>query len=208
MWYTLTGNFGNLLPIGYWSKTTLIRKYHRRSLDLKLSDDKPNKNKRKSSHEKSTRLKCSQSNRVLCNKPISQLKCQSADTDQDEEGENYFYDEEAVVEKSDGDQVEVDDDDDDDEDEDDVSCSGESEDDEDEERDVEEVASTRNECCDAVDPIEFDQLDDDDELKEQLDMHAMVLSRSALGDEPIITAEQVLDEIDSMIKLEVSSPPY
>ena len=35
MWYTLTGNFGDLLPINYWTKPSLIRKYHSESLDLK-----------------------------------------------------------------------------------------------------------------------------------------------------------------------------
>ena len=34
IWYTLTGNFGNLLPIDYWSKS-LIRKYHNNSLNIK-----------------------------------------------------------------------------------------------------------------------------------------------------------------------------
>jgi len=49
--------------------------------------------------------------------------------------------------------------------------------------------------------------DDDEELKEQLDMHSMILSKCDFNDddldEPIITAEQVLDEIDSMMTMQV-----
>ncbi len=54
---------------------------------------------------------------------------------------------------------------------------------------------------------ENDDDDDDEELKEQLDMHSMILSKCDFNDddldEPIITAEQVLDEIDSMMTMQV-----
>lgn len=53
-----------------------------------------------------------------------------------------------------------------------------------------------------------DDDDDDDLLKEQLDMHSMILSKYDFNDEDldehIITAEQVLDEIDSMMTMQVS----
>lgn len=177
MWYTLTGNFGNLLPIDYWSKT-LIRKYHARSLDLKLD-----KNSRK---EK--RLRSGKASNV-CNKTWKS----TAEDEMDEEVDSYYYDDESVGSESD------------------VECSsddgdGDDDGDDEEEDDIEE---TDNNCaggkheCDDDDPLEFDEIDDD-ELKEQLDMHSMILSRSMYnGDEPIITAEQVLNEIDSIIKLEV-----
>ena len=58
---------------------------------------------------------------------------------------------------------------------------------------------------------ESDDNDDEEEyeeyLKEQLDMHSMILSKCEYNDEeldePIITAEQVLDEIDSMMTMQV-----
>jgi len=44
MWYTLTGNFGNLLPIpsDYGSKS-LFKKYHRNSLDIKDKEPRSRK---------------------------------------------------------------------------------------------------------------------------------------------------------------------
>ena len=54
-----------------------------------------------------------------------------------------------------------------------------------------------------------DSLDyeDDEELREQLDMHSMILSKSIFNDscdldEPIITAEQVLNEIETMMTMQ------
>ncbi len=35
MWYTLTGNFGNLYPIDYGTNA-LYKKYHTNSLDIKM----------------------------------------------------------------------------------------------------------------------------------------------------------------------------
>ncbi|RNA16899.1 fasciculation and elongation zeta-2 [Brachionus plicatilis] len=114
MWYTLTGNFGNLLPIDYHSKKSLIRQYHMDSLNLKNQFDL-----------------------------------------------EYFSDE------------------------------GVSEDD----------LSQKDENDEF---LEFDE--DDEELKEQLDMHSMILIKGMYNEsdlvEPLITAEQVLNEIDSMMSLE------
>ena len=54
------------------------------------------------------------------------------------------------------------------------------------------------------DAYNFDE--DEEELKEQLDMHSMILSKSEFNDddldEPLFTAEQVLDEIDSMMTMQ------
>ena len=61
---------------------------------------------------------------------------------------------------------------------------------------------------DEISDDDDDDDDDDDLLKEQLDMHSMILSKCDFNgedlDEPIITAEQVLDEIDSMMTMQVS----
>lgn len=114
MWYTLTGNFGNLLPIDYHSKKSLIKQYHIDSLNIKSEFDL-----------------------------------------------DYLSDE------------------------------GVSEDD----------MSQRDEA-DAF--LDFDE--DDEELKEQLDMHSMILIKGIYNgcdlSEPLITAEQVLNEIDSMMCFE------
>jgi hypothetical protein len=68
--------------------------------------------------------------------------------------------------------------------------------DEDEENDVDEQ-----------DLYEFDE--DDEELKEQLDMHSLILTRNNYNDcdinEPLFTAEQVLNEIDTIMTMQVCS---
>lgn len=58
---------------------------------------------------------------------------------------------------------------------------------------------------DVDDYFDFDE--DEEELKEQLDMHSMILTKNLYNDcdldEPLITAEQVLNEIDSMMTQQV-----
>ena len=46
---------------------------------------------------------------------------------------------------------------------------------------------------------------DDDELRDQLDMHSMILAKSVYHDEndSLITAEQVLSEIETLMTLQV-----
>ncbi|CAF1030731.1 unnamed protein product [Brachionus calyciflorus] len=124
MWYTLTGNFGNLLPIDFNSKKSLIRRYHNDSLNIK-------------NHKSSSKAK---------------NECFDNDLD--------YY------------------------------------------SDVEDILSEANDSIE--DYLEFDA--DEEELKEQLDMHSMILIKSLYNDteldEPLITAEQVLNEIDSMMNLQ------
>lgn len=240
MWYTLTGNFGNLLPIDYWSKT-LMRKYHTRSLNLKLDNSRNKKRDVKksrtgqmantSSYNESRRNSCSNKHRLETSFVLKSMKqtCkdgQQNEEDDDDDDDTYFYDEEenfrsiAHATKSNdhiSDSISEDDDDDegDDDNEDDEFSSKENSEDEEnihQEKDQDDRADDvkgkeREMDEDEVDPLEFDEIDDD-ELKEQLDMHSMIVSRNIYGtgdefDEPIITAEQVLNEIDSIISLEV-----
>lgn len=53
----------------------------------------------------------------------------------------------------------------------------------------------------------FHEDEDDEELREQLDMHSTILTRDQFIenqlDDPIITAEEVLNEIDSMMAFQV-----
>lgn len=128
MWYTLTGNFGNLLPIDYSLKKSLIRRLHTDSLNIK--------------------------NPKVCTKS----KADNYDVDLDD-----FSDVDDNVSFDDN-------------------------------------LSKQDE---AEDYLEFDE--DEEELKEQLDMHSMILIKGLYNgcDEPLITAEQVLNEIDSMMNLQV-----
>lgn len=229
MWYTLTGNFGNLLPINYWSKN-LIRKYHTRSLDLKLDCENSTRHKkpkqqrvqkitttttRRPTNKSQTSQQTNRNSYQLCNKQPQV----------DDEDDNYFYDEEeenfkAVAEKSQSRVAIESDESNSDSDEflssdNETTSDSDSDDTFDEEDDEEEVKKKSqfegdeiNECGVGDEPLELDEIDDD-ELKEQLDMHSMIISRSLYNDdeldEPIITAEQVLNEIDSIIKLEVNN---
>ena len=141
LWYTLTGNFGNLLPIDYWSKS-LARKYHTRALGV---------NKRR----------------------------------KDEFNSDYD-----LNDLADSDDNDDNDDGNDDEDED------------------EEEAKSRNDEYEEDNMVEFeDDEEEEEELREQLDMHSMILAKSSYAhgelDEPLITAEQVLNEIDSMMMMQV-----
>ena len=58
------------------------------------------------------------------------------------------------------------------------------------------------------DYLAFDE--EEDELREQLDMHSMILSKNEYNqsafEEPLLTAEQVLNEIDTMMMMQVRSP--
>lgn len=114
MWYTLTGNFGNLLPIDYHSKKSLIKQYHIDSLNIKNEFDLD----------------------YLSDEGVSE-----DDMSQKDDADGFF---------------------------------------------------------------DFDE--DDEELKEQLDMHSMILIKGIYNEcdlsEPLITAEQVLNEIDSMMCFE------
>ena len=157
MWYTLTGNFGNLLPIpsDYGSKS-LYKKYHKDSLDIKDKNFK------------------SQNQKSVDNDEF--------DEDYDElYGESNYsfsnqskYNDDAELFEQDTD---FDFEDDSDED---SSNSGE---------------------------------EDDDELRDQLDMHSMILAKSIynengeIADEPYITAEEVLSEIETMMTLQVNINP-
>lgn len=304
MWYTLTGNFGNLLPIDYWSKS-LVRKYHNKSLDLKLTN-------KHSAHKKQTSLKlfkntnsngknfpynkkptgfdefsfkkqpanhasiksdrnnninnnytndgrqrvgsnATKKTQVLnmntsaknltssvnsnsrkhiadfnykyssdlnlnLNLSLNGCSGKNASESCNELDDNYFYDDESqsmfhlsndrlhdFVRKSSTFDFDDDDgqEDEDDEDEDDLLYDTDFDDlDDDTERDS-------NDASRLNDSLDFDEIDDE-ELKEQLDMHSMILSKSCYNDaefdDPIITAEQVLSEIDNIMNMQVSQP--
>ena len=153
MWYTLTGNFGNLLPIDYGSNS-LFKKYHKNSLDIKQNSAKKD------------------------------LVLGNNEDYQDEEDDD-FYGEGHYSCKNKHDSS-------------DQSGSQELFKETDFEFDEDDVN----------DENESDDDDDDDELKDQLDMHSMILYKSIYNengeiDEPIITAEQVLNEIENMMTLQV-----
>ena len=77
--------------------------------------------------------------------------------------------------------------------------------DDDDENHNEDEDDNLNEYDDA-DGSAFNYDEDEEELKEQLDMHSMILSKIEYNDEdldePLFTAEQVLDEIDSMMTMQ------
>ena len=160
MWYTLTGNFGNLLPIDYGSNS-LFKKYHKNSLDIKQINAKKD------------------------------LVLGNTDDYQDEEDDD-FYGEGHYSCKNKHDSL-------------DRSGSQDLFKETDFEFDEEEEdVNDENES----DGDEEDDDDDDDELKDQLDMHSMILYKSIYNengeiDEPLITAEQVLNEIENMMTLQV-----
>lgn len=150
MWYTLTGNFGNLLPIpsDYGSKS-LYKKYHKDSLDIK--------DKKKSAQKIST------------------------DTDYEDFYDDFYGESNYSLKDSDGEKIEL--------------CNQETDFEFDEESDGHSVNAGN------------DTDEDDDELRDQLDMHSMILSKSVYNengevDEPYITAEEVLNEIETMMTLQ------
>ena len=59
---------------------------------------------------------------------------------------------------------------------------------------------TRHSSIQEHDPSDLD-LSDDEELRESFDMHSLIIS--SLQEEPMFTAEEVINEIDSM--MDVSS---
>lgn len=52
-----------------------------------------------------------------------------------------------------------------------------------------------DQSCEKKVPVE---VSDDEELREQLDMHSMIIT--SLADEPLLTAEQVIEEIEEMMQ--------
>lgn len=160
IWYTLTGNFGNLLPIDYWSKS-LLRKYHHRSLNVK------DKHRSKSARE-------DYNDDDLIDSYDSD-QSDISDEDYDEFNEGDLFSSSKKVRKTsmdDGKTVKT------------------AEDGEEAEEDY----------------LAFDE--EEDELREQLDMHSMILSKNEYNqsafEEPLLTAEQVLNEIDTMMMMQVS----
>lgn len=177
MWYTLTGNFGNLLPIDYWSKS-LVRKYHNNSLNLtrKKSSHNVNSNLASEAVKKDDFLK----EKSDLNEDTVTIKEGGLDSDLNMDSYENMFDEE--------------------------ESNGTDEDDEDFDGYDEEYDDEEEEDKDELDcGLDYD--DDEEELKEQLDMHSMILSKSVYNDndldEPLITAEQVLNEIDSMMTMQV-----
>lgn len=148
MWYTLTGNFGNLLPIDYGS-TSLYKKYHKDSLDIK-------DNKKK--HQSSKKI------------------YEDFDDEYDEFGgeSNFSY---TPSERNSDDK----------------------------ESDFE--FDNDSDCDKVSDYDDENEEEDEHELREQLDMHSMILSKSFYNengdlDEPCITADEVLNEIESMMTMQ------
>ncbi|RXN01035.1 Fasciculation and elongation protein zeta-2 [Acipenser ruthenus] len=58
-------------------------------------------------------------------------------------------------------------------------------------------SSNHNKSPEKIDSINLD-LSDDEELREQLDMHSIIVS--CISDEPLFTAEQVIEEIEEMMQ--------
>lgn len=161
MWYTLTGNFGNLYPIpseNYDSKY-LYKKYHKSSLDIK--------------NEKKVKL----------------IKSSYSDTDEFEEFDNEhdeFYSETGYLSnnKSDDDRISN------------FSFS----------QDIDFECGDDNQAD--ADGSTCSEDEDDELLRDQLDMHSMILAKNIYNengdiDEPYITAEEVLNEIENMMTLQV-----
>lgn len=159
IWYTLTGNFGDLLPINYWAKPSLLRKYHSESLNLKGLNE---------------------------NMKARYRRVDDLDLSLDSYDNWLTQDELGADDESDTSQIDEYDD---------------------EELNLSKCTSHNKKYDDSNDCLNFDDQNDSDldELREQLDMHSVILSKSFYEgtelDEPIVTAEQVLDEIDSMINV-------
>ena len=58
----------------------------------------------------------------------------------------------------------------------------------------------RNTCPDDIQSIDDLNEDEEEELREQLDMHAVIVSSNTFLHEPFLTAEQVISEIDFMLQ--------
>jgi hypothetical protein len=220
MWYTLTGNFGDLLPINYWSKPSLIRKYHSESLNLKSVMSGNDKR----------RVAAVAANVERLNRRELDLNLDSYENLLN--GSGAARGEEETTDAGDYEDSNSD-----------GCCGGghgngedENEDeDEDEEEEVESAKRMEKRRMkrnrkrrderrrrrksnvidineeDVEDYMENDEEDDEEddedlhELREQLDMHSMILSKSlyegAEFNEPIVTAEEVLNEIESIINM-------
>lgn len=164
MWYTLTGNFGNLYPIpseNYDSKY-LYKKYHKSSLDIK--------------NEKKVKL----------------IKSSYSDTEFEEFDNEYdeFYSETGYLSnnKSDDDRISN------------FSFS----------QDIDFECGDDNQAD--ADDSNCSEDEDDELLRDQLDMHSMILAKNIYNengdiDEPYITAEEVLNEIETMMTLQVCLEP-
>lgn len=148
------------MPIDYWSKSSLLRKYHHRSLNVK-----------EKSRSRSAREDYNYDDLVdSCDSDQSDL----SDEDYDElnDGELFSFNKKAAPSADDAKHGKPD-----------------------ESEEAEE------------DYLAFDE--EEDELREQLDMHSMILSKNEYNqsafEEPLLTAEQVLNEIDTMMMMQVSS---
>ena len=222
MWYTLTGNFGDLLPINYWTKPSLIRKYHSESLNLKqvasLSKNRDNIVNNNKYNRRELDLNLDSYENLLNNDDEENMSgYDELNSDFDDEEDESYEEEEEFEEAEEAEEAEV---------ENDKEQEKRDHDELIEENNIAEFNKTRKKelvlknyknysgksnkyrsgSYDMDDYLEFDENEDLDELREQLDMHSMILSKSVYEvngyDEPIITAEQVLDEIDSIINME------
>ncbi len=155
MWYTLTGNFGNLLPIpSDLGSKSLFKKYHRSSLDIK---DKKFKTKIVPAEDTDFEDDFSDECYFESGSSFSNSYVSDKPTNSDS----------FLARKTDGFDFEDSDDD--------------------------EISPT---CED----------EDDEFLRDQLDMHSMILTKSAYGEsgseELYITADEVLNEIETMMSLQ------
>jgi hypothetical protein len=190
MWYTLTGNFGDLLPINYWSKPSLIRKYHSESLNLKQLMYSNNRKRvaaaivERLMNKRELDLNLDSYENLLNSNNNNEKSSSEADCESDDERFNSDYeeDEQTAVRrgkrKAAANAIDINEESMDDY----MEFEGNDDDDDDDEEDDEDLH----------------------ELREQLDMHSMLsksLYEGAEFDEPIVTAEQVLNEIDSMMNM-------
>jgi hypothetical protein len=206
-----------LLPINYWSKPSLIRKYHSESLDLKLAKPihrKKDANIYKNNININKNNNLNKFNNQNCKKTSTTKNRRALDLNLDS-FENFLNDRDN---KCFDDNDDFEDIYDVDENDDDLQLIKNEFNTKMTKINLKELKLKKNgECEDDYnnDFLEFDedyndeeerQDDEDiDELREQLDMHSIILSKSLYEgsefDEPIITAEQVLDEIDTIINM-------
>lgn len=144
MWYTLTGNFGNLLPIEYGSNS-LYKKYHKDSLDIKDKKKKRFNTEYPEDYDNDYDEFCNESN----------FSYNPSERNSEERESDFEFDNDS---------------------------------------DCEKVSN-------------YDDDEDEHELREQLDMHSMILSKSFYNengdlDEPCIIADEVLNEIESMMTMQ------
>lgn len=174
----MTGNFGNLLPIDYWSSgDSLLRKYHNHSLNIK----NPKKRTRKYKTRSDRRIHFDNCDDLDLEEE-KQKQQQQQLSDSEENTSEYSF-------KTNSDEWSFE-----------QSCKS---------TECDSFRADDDNYFD--DDVDIDEQqeneieDDEDELRDQLDMHSMIIAKSVYNDENecMLTAEQVLSEIESIMTLQV-----